>query len=216
METKNSEMEENFTSRLSNSVNLTKENELTKSSESRNSTKSLLEGICSDFESIEVISPSQVSRANESSTSSFKVTSGPSTSKENYISNHLDSNSTLQESSNALLASSLAQVADAEIVQTGDNQVSIVITNPRMIQVLQSDDGKHQYSSVSQSVAESVVVEETPDLAFQSEISSVAKDIVYDGHLREASPKKKKYHRYTPITKGKAKVPVYKPKTDMG
>ncbi|KAG8182291.1 hypothetical protein JTE90_011109 [Oedothorax gibbosus] len=256
METKGVEMEEASTSGTSKSLHLKKENELKKSSESKSNTKSLLEGICSDFQNIEVLSPKDktpkasglpgTSKANESSTPSSKITTGPSTSKENSISNHVnnDSNSQsfkaatnvqteMQQSSlpkaidsNAILSSSLAQVADAEIIQTADNQVSIVITNPRMIQVLKSEDGKHQYSALPQaveSIAESVVVEEAPDLAFQSEISAVAKDIVYDGHLTEAVPKKRKYQysaitkgkQYSPISKGKTKAPVYKPKTDI-
>ncbi|KFM66653.1 hypothetical protein X975_09320, partial [Stegodyphus mimosarum] len=53
------------------------------------------------------------------------------------------------------LSSSLAELADAEIIQTGDNSVSIIITNPRLIKVM-TQNSKNPEPSVATDAAKSI------------------------------------------------------------
>lgn len=273
METGQLQNEEALVSDTTSNLMPTKENELIQSSETQSNTKSILEGICSDFQNIDVFSPKDKpskepglseNSSDKTSNSTSNKSAGHSTNNENHVTSTVKNansettsvlpvkDSPLQTSAatnikaalqqcglqkpvssntvlskNKIISSSLAEVADAEIVQTDGNLVSIVITNPRLIQVLNSEDGKHQYSALPsavpkvESVAESDVVEPAPvaqqDLAFQSEINAVADEIVYDGHLQEKKgPKKRKKYKLSSTPKGKTKAVVLKQKTDSG
>ncbi|GIZ02847.1 uncharacterized protein CEXT_451431 [Caerostris extrusa] len=102
------------------------------------------------------------------------------------------------------LSSSLAELADAEIVRTGENAVSIIISNPRFIQVVTSANNSDIPSNISDLALNSnsiisekeslteVIVESTPVSEYSVQETNINKNnqgapntIIYAHNLEE-------------------------------